>query len=76
MNDLDIVKSYKRIYKENFINACIRLQKNGYTKEEISELSGMSRTTITNWMKEYGFTATKQDTSKRRGYYKKNSGRR
>ncbi len=69
MNELDIVKSYKRMNKEYFVNACIELQKKGYTKEQIAELSGMSRQTITNYMKQFGFTATKQETSERRGYY-------
>lgn len=68
VGDLDIVKSYKRTdrEKENFIDACIRLQKMGYTQEELVKLSGMSRTTIGGWMHKKGFTANKWDTVKRR----------
>lgn len=70
--DYHKVKNFRSEEKRReFINACINLQKSGVTKEELAKLSNVSRQTISNWLKEFGFTSTRKETSTRRGYYKR-----
>jgi len=72
LEDFYKVKNFRSEEKrKEFINACINLQKSGVTKDELANLSNVSRQTISNWMKEFGFTSTRIETSLRRGYYKR-----
>ena len=72
LEDFYKVKNFRSEEKrKEFINACINLQKSGVTKYELANLSNVSRQTISNWLKEFGFTSTRKETSTRRGYYKR-----
>ena len=68
--DYEIVKDFRsKEKKQEFVNACINLQKIGVTKDELANLSDVSRQTISNWMKEFGFTSTKIETAARKYSY-------
>ena len=56
--------------KDLFVDSCIKLHKIGYTLQEIEAVSGVTRKTISKWMKQKGHSQTKQQTSLLRGYYK------
>ena len=67
--ELEIVKTFNN--KDLFINSCIKLRKTGYTIEQIESMSGVTRKTISKWLREKGHSQTKQETSMLRGYYKR-----